>query len=668
MNPPAAPPMTALLLATAGEGGAPKALLPLDGGTVVGRLVEQLRSLGAGRVEVLVRGPAPPARELPGGVEVVTAASLAEDLAQVAALARRGSSPLVVVDGRIVTHREALAGLLADPRSRTGVLVTNRALGGWPVRVEHDAVVSAGSAFHRVSAPTGAMLDVLRVDGRDRASLADAAVRLGAVPGVTVGGGDDLVALLTVALVRAGVPVGRSDLRELACARVGSAGDAERAAEALAAVDEDRVLLDSAVKGDDGLFTTYAVSSWSRYVARRAARLGMTPNQVTVVSMTLGVAAALCFAEASRVGLVAGAGLLYLAFVADCIDGQLARYTRTFSTLGAWLDATFDRGKEYVAYAGLAAGAARSGVGDVWGPAAAALTLQTVRHLVDFAYAAARTRTVAGLPQAPLDVAEDGLAPVVVAAGGAAALSARLDKRSATRWARKVVVLPIGERFALICLTAALFDARTTFTALLAWGGVAAAYTTAGRVLRSLASAAGPAGAGVRAYADHGPLAGLLTGPLAHQLGRLGRLSSSGRPGSSSRLGRLGWLAPPVIRAVEYTGLAAFGFAGGAPRPLVYALLGALAYHHYDVVYRDRQHIAAPSWVARAGLGWEGRLLLASAAAAAGMVTPVYAGLATWLWSLFAAESIASWTKADRARSVVAAEDLQASPAEGLPG
>ena len=37
----------------------------------------------------------------------------------------------------------------------------------------------------------------------------------------------------------------------------------------------------------------------------------------------------------------------------DCVDGQLARYTRQFSKLGAWLDSIFDRTKEYVVFAGL---------------------------------------------------------------------------------------------------------------------------------------------------------------------------------------------------------------------------------------------------------------------------------------------------------------------------
>ena len=45
----------------------------------------------------------------------------------------------------------------------------------------------------------------------------------------------------------------------------------------------------------------------------------------------------------------------------------------------------------------------------------------------------------------------------------------------------------IGERFALIALTAAFFNAEVTFISLLVWGGIAACYTLTGRVLRSLA-------------------------------------------------------------------------------------------------------------------------------------------------------------------------------------
>jgi hypothetical protein len=53
-------------------------------------------------------------------------------------------------------------------------------------------------------------------------------------------------------------------------------------------------------------------------------------------------------------------------------------------------------------------------------------------------------------------------------------------------WIKRMLPFPIGERFAVISITAALFTPRTTFVVLLVWGGVAAVYTLAGRVLRSL--------------------------------------------------------------------------------------------------------------------------------------------------------------------------------------
>ena len=118
--------------------------------------------------------------------------------------------------------------------------------------------------------------------------------------------------------------------------------------------------------------------------------------------MLFAVAAAVLFGVGGRPALVAGAVLLYLGFVLDCVDGQLARYTRHFSAWGGWLDTMADRAKEY---AGLrrarlparATPACRYG----WALAIAAMMLQTVRHMTDTWYgvlhdeAARRPRTAA---------------------------------------------------------------------------------------------------------------------------------------------------------------------------------------------------------------------------------------------------------------------------------
>jgi hypothetical protein len=64
----------------------------------------------------------------------------------------------------------------------------------------------------------------------------------------------------------------------------------------------------------------------------------------------------------------------------------------------------------------------------------------------------------------------------------------RFDRLAPVFWLKKVIAFPIGERFAAISITAALFTPRTTFVVLLVWGSVAAVYSLAGRVLRSIAA------------------------------------------------------------------------------------------------------------------------------------------------------------------------------------
>jgi phosphatidylglycerophosphate synthase len=319
---------------------------------------------------------------------------------------------------------------------------------------------------------------------------------------------------------------------------------------------EDDARLRAAVKSNDGFFTTFFVTSYSPYVVRGAARLGLSPNQVTVLSMLVGSLAAAGFATGERWGLIAGAVLLQLAFLLDCVDGQLARYTQTFSPVGAWLDAVFDRTKEYLVYAGLAIGAARTGDA-VWLLAAAAMGLQTVRHVMDFSFSGTHDASTAGV-----------------------LAMARRHDTGALSWLKKMVVFPIGERFAAISITAAIWSAHTTFVVLLAWGGVAFAYGFAGRLARGRGNT--PAGT-LRRYCDDGPLA-RLTRPLGVM-----------------------WAVPPLLRAVEYGAiLSLVSIAGGSAYAGAFALIAAGAYRQYDLIYRDD---APPAWTGIVSLGWEGRIV-----------------------------------------------------------
>jgi len=545
---------------------------------------------------------------------------------------------VAVVDARFVGHAHALRLGLTDPR--------------FPLSAIPGAVTAQ---------PAG------------REALTRAVAREDSSGGSAAGGtalAGSLADRVVTVLDGDGAEVHRPELGSLVATVPGDPQARNEARQAVAAVDDEAVRLKSAVKARDGFFTTYCVSPYSRYLARWCARRGLTPNQVTTASLLTALIAAACAATGTRGGFVAAGVLLIASFVLDCTDGQLARYSLQYSTLGAWLDATFDRAKEYAYYAGLALGAARGG-DDVWALALGAMVLQTCRHVVDFSFNEANHDATANTSPT-------------------AALSDKLDSVGWTVWVRRMIVLPIGERWAMIAVLTALTTPRITFYALLAGCAFAATYTTAGRVLRSLTRRAKRTDRAAQALADladSGPLvealtrggkspAGRLPGSVAPAAALLGgaavvataALTGFGGPWTAvaacvyvlaSALavarplkGALDWLVPPFFRAAEYgtvLALAADADVNGA-LPAAYGLVAAVAYHHYDTVYRIRGNAgASPRWLVRALGGHEGRTLavaLLAAVLTASQFTVALTALAVAVALLVLVESIRFWVSA----------------------
>ncbi|MDV7219847.1 DUF5941 domain-containing protein, partial [Streptomyces prunicolor] len=442
---------------------------------------------------------------------------------------------------------------------------------------------------------------------------------------------DNLADRVVTALDADGCAVHRPELGSLVATVPTDPQTRNEARQAVAAVDDEAVRLKSAVKSRDGFFTTHFISPYSRYIARWCARRGLTPNQVTTASLLTAIIAAGCAATGTRVGFVAAGVLLLFSFVLDCVDGQIARYALQYSTLGAWLDATFDRAKEYAYYAGLALGAARGG-DDVWALALGAMILQTCRHVVDFSFNEANHDATANTSPT-------------------AALSDKLDSVGWTVWVRRMIVLPIGERWAMIAVLTAVTTPRITFYVLLVGCAFAATYTTAGRVLRSLTRKATRTDRAARALADladNGPIASFVARVSPARLGAPFLIAlagtavlvatlfsgaawapvagafvyaiAAGQALSHPLKGSLDWLVPPLFRAAEYCTvliLAAEAEVNGA-LPAAFGLVAAVAYHHYDTVYRIRGNAgASPAWLVRAIGGHEGRTLLVTVLAAA---------------------------------------------------
>ena len=464
-----------------------------------------------------------------------------------------------------------------------------------------------------------------------RAAITRALARENSTGGGTAVAVDSLPDRIVTALDDDGADVHRPELGSLVAAVPADPQARNEARQAVANVDDEAVRLKSAVKSRDGFFTTFFISPYSRYIARWCARRGLTPNQVTTASLLTALIAAGCAATGTRIGFVATGVLLLASFVLDCTDGQLARYSLQYSTLGAWLDATFDRAKEYAYYAGLALGAARGG-DDVWALALGAMILQTCRHVVDFSFNEANHDATANTSPT-------------------AALSGKLDSVGWTVWVRRMIVLPIGERWAMIAVLTAVTTPRITFYVLLIGCAFAATYTTAGRVLRSLTRKARRTDRAAQALsdlADNGPLASFLGRVAPRQLGGpfpialagtvvlavslfsgvtwapvAGALVYANTAGQALRRplkGALDWLVPPLFRAAEYGTvlvLAAKADVNGA-LPAAFGLVAAVAYHHYDTVYRIRGNAGAPpAWLVRAIGGHEGRTLLVTVLAAA---------------------------------------------------
>ncbi|MGF1708928.1 CDP-alcohol phosphatidyltransferase family protein [Enterovibrio baiacu] len=94
-----------------------------------------------------------------------------------------------------------------------------------------------------------------------------------------------------------------------------------------------------------------ASTKYHKYVSKNGAKLfsyiaiklGITPNQVSLISTILIiVGCGLLLAENTALNLLAIA-IIQLSYICDCSDGVVARLTKTSSKFGGYLDVTLDR-------------------------------------------------------------------------------------------------------------------------------------------------------------------------------------------------------------------------------------------------------------------------------------------------------------------------------------
>ena len=413
----------------------------------------------------------------------------------------------------------------------------------------------------------------------------------------------------------------------------------------------------------------------ARDMARWAAWRKLTPAALYGISLGLGLIAAVWFSEvAVRAKLLAIAALAG-SFLVARTGSLLAATSREGRVRPAvtWLGGASTLLTEFAVYAALAvssgvadrAGPYGSGVAGLDGTFGGALRNTFVASWGSAGQAGVwRLAIAAMLVLAVRRMAELGYEHTARVPGN-------LFPRSVLRTLEQAVTLPAGERFAVIAVTAVFFGPRVTFVLLLAWGVVAAGYVLAVQTARS-AALTRPDGE-LAAYRGDGivsrwvgglvqgrlpPLPPLLAGLLVTGvLAALGMENLSGilvlTPIEAMMLaalgarhphdGRMDWLAPALLMAGECVFLAALGLSRHVAAWLVFALLAAVVMRHADLAYRARVGRGIPADVA--GLGWEGRMLLAAIAAVAGIAPFAYAVLSGYLWVLFCWDFLSGWLR-----------------------
>jgi hypothetical protein len=542
-----------------------------------------------------------------------TNAKVSEVLADLRTALENSDSAIILVAPDLLISPLVLSPITENSLAGTCAAVRPQRDGN--LRIAHHGVSAVATSFHHINAGNAQSVGAIRIHPRDFPAAAIAVSELAQVieAGAITPGDYEVTELVLAALTRTQINVRAVELIDAPWFR--STEDLDAAQAEIRVMSESRIRALQANRVDDGFYSTFIVRKLSKPLSVLAIKLRMSPNFVTVISFIVGIAAALSFAQGNRWFLILGALLLQLSLILDCVDGEVARATHRFSVIGAWLDASTDRVKEYAVYAGLAAGAVVTGVQSqlAWGIALILMIVQTARHMGDYNFAAIQKMREAALPKVSL------LDPHDPWGEGYATFSVRVNSRSSLRWLKKVIHMPIGERWLVLSAVAAIFTPLAALIALLALTSLAWLYTLIGRVVRTRRWEKLPVGVElIIAQRDNGPI-----------------LDSFPQVFRPAPISRWNWANPMINRLIEM-GVVALIALIWFPQwiTLAFGYLFIVAFHHYDNLYRALAGSRAPRWITWGALGREGRTIIVVVAALIG-ITAFYDALnvgVAWLF------------------------------------
>ena len=517
-------------------------------------------------------------------------------------------SDLLLLDQNSIIAQPHLELLTDYPRSASVALVSTQKNGDTLVR--QNRIASASSSSHKVTIGNRNFAGAIRISQRQRDEVIKALE--GAANSELSGNAIDLV---LVALTRARVQVDAAELWAAPYARSSDDLVRENIKSELANLNMGKLRLKMANRANDGFYSVFFLRKFSKLLTWLAVRVNATPNQVTLISFAIGLYSAFCFTKGTFSQTLLGAFLLQLSIIVDCVDGELARYTRKFSKLGAWLDAVTDRVKEYMVFLGLAIGAEKSGQ-DLWIPALVMMLIQTFRHLSDYNFARSIKQRAEEQFLAPIDFSADfdGIIP-----------SEREPKGRLRYWLGKIIQFPIGERWLVISASAVIGGASFTFTVMPILAFISALVVFRGRTIRTLK---------MQKERSRGILISAQQDSLFVRL---------------SFLKRFDWIEPSFLRVIEFAFLLWIFIMNEQIKIATFIIFFAIVFHHYDNLYRSLQNEKKPIWLSSLGLFIEGRLLVLAIAAFSGWSLDYFA----WYFStLFLVISSVQWVLSHRANKV----------------
>ena len=517
-------------------------------------------------------------------------------------------SDLLLLDQNSVIAQPHLELLTDYPRSTSVALVSTQKNGDTLVR--QNRIASASSSSHKVTIGNRNFAGAIRISQRQR----DEVIKTleGAANSELSGNAIDLV---LVALTRARVQVDAAELWAAPYARSSDDLVREKVKSELANLNMGKLRLKMANRANDGFYSVFFLRKFSKLLTWLAVRVNATPNQVTLISFAIGLYSAFCFTKGTFSQTLLGAALLQLSIIVDCVDGELARYTRKFSKLGAWLDAVTDRVKEYMVFLGLAIGAEKSGQ-DLWIPAIVMMLIQTFRHLSDYNFARSIKQRAEEQFIAPIDFSADfdGIIP-----------SEREPKGRLRYWLGKIIQFPIGERWLVISASAVIGGASFTFTVMPILAFISALVVFRGRTIRTLK---------MQKERSRGILISAQQDSLFVRLAFLKRFD---------------WIEPSFLRVIEFALLLWIFTMNEQINIATFIIFFTIVFHHYDNLYRSLQNEKKPIWLSSLGLFIEGRLLVLAIAALSGWSLDYSA----WYFStLFLVISSVQWVLSHRANKV----------------